>query len=114
MVAYVASGASVVALGIGITMGVLAQSQFACLQDVVACNADLEDPIEGSELLDARAEVEHKALVADMMYLVAGAAAVVAVTGYIRGYYMTGEESDASAEASLGVAEPRLAAGGVK
>jgi hypothetical protein len=110
VVAYVASGASLVALGVGVTMGVLASQQFACLEDVIACNADLEDPIEGTELLDARAEVEHKALVADMMYLVAGAAAVVAATGFVRGFVMTGEESDATA--SLGVQEPLVAVGG--
>ena len=34
------------------------------------------------------------ALFADMAYVVAAAATIVAVTGYIRGYWLTGEDGE--------------------
>ena len=97
IVAYVATGVAVASLAVGVTFGILAQQQYQCVADVVACNAGAEDPIVGAELFDARAEVEHKALIADMAYLFAAASALVAVTGYLRGFVFTGEEDTAEA-----------------
>jgi hypothetical protein len=91
IVAFVASGVTVASLATGITMGVLAQQQFACAADIVACNKTLDDPVVGAELLDVRAEVEQKALFADMAFLFAGAAAVVATVGFLRGFVFVDE-----------------------
>jgi hypothetical protein len=100
LVAYVATGVAVVSLGVGITFGVLAQQEYACIQDVVACNKGLDNKIVGEELFDARAEVEQKALIADMAYLFAAASAVVATVGYLRGFVFVDEETtDAGAPA---------------
>ncbi len=92
IVAYVASGVAVVSLATGITMGVLAQLQFDCAKDVLACNNGLQNKIAGTELFDLRAEIEQKALFADMAYLFAGAAAVVATVGFLRGFVFVDEE----------------------
>lgn len=97
LVAYVATGVAAASLAVGATVGFLAQQDYACLADVVACNATREDPITGTEFLDAVAEVEHKAVLADMMYVLAATSAVVAVTGYLRGFVFTGEQEDAAA-----------------
>lgn len=83
IVASVAGAVAVAGLATGITFGILAQQEYDCLKDVVACNQDRDDPLEGTEFLDARAEVERKALYADMGYLVALTAATVAVVGAI-------------------------------
>jgi len=83
IVASVAGVVAVAGLATGITFGILAQQEYDCLNDVVACNADRDDPIEGTDFLDARAEVERKALYADMGYLVAVTAATVAIVGAI-------------------------------
>lgn len=94
LVAYVATGVAAVALGTGITLGTLALNKYNCLSDVVACNQGLDDPIQGLTFLDQKAEVETLALLADMAYVVAAAATVVAVTGYIRGYFLTEEDAE--------------------
>lgn len=96
LVAYVASGVAVVALGTGITLGTLALSKYNCLADVVGCNAGLEQPILGEGFLEQKAEVETLSLLADMAYVVTAAATIVAVSGYIRGYFLT--EEDGAAE----------------
>jgi hypothetical protein len=99
LVAYVSSGVAVVALGTGIALGVIAADGFSCLENVEDCNArDGMDPIEGEAFLEKKSEVESMALFADMAFVVAGAAAIVAVTGYIRGYWLTGEENDEVAQ----------------
>jgi hypothetical protein len=99
LVAYVATGVAAVALGAGITLGVLALDGYTCLEDVPACNErDGMEPIEGEDFLDRKAQVETTALFADMAYVVAAAATVVAVTGYIRGYFLTGEDTGEAAE----------------
>lgn len=95
IVAIVASGVAVVALAAGVGLGVFAYVQYQCLADVIACNENLEDPITGTELFDARANVEQLALLADMAYLFAAASALVAVTGFIRGFFFTGKSDDA-------------------
>ncbi len=92
LVAYVSTGVAAVALGAGITLGTLALTQYDCLNNVLVCNESAEDPILGDEFLDKKAEVETLSLVADMAYVVAAAATIVAVTGYIRGYFLTEEE----------------------
>jgi hypothetical protein len=102
LVAYIATGVSVIALATGATFGVLAQIEFDCAKDVIACNQDLNNKIVGEELFDVRAEIEQKALAADMAYLFAGAAAVVATVGYLRGFVFVEEDG---ATASL-PAEP--------
>jgi hypothetical protein len=97
LVAFVATGVAVASLATGITMGVLAQQQFACADDIIACNKALASPVVGEELFDLRAEIEQKALFADMAYLFAGAAAVVATVGYLRGFVFTDGEPTAGA-----------------
>lgn len=92
LVAYVSTGVAAVALGTGITLGSLALSKYSCLNDVLACNEGLEQPIVGEGFLDQKAEVETLSLLADMAYVVAAAATIVAVTGYIRGYFLTDED----------------------
>jgi|GEM_PF-1514769 len=103
IVAFVATGVAVASLATGVTMGVLAQQQFACADDIVACNKGLKDPIVGEQLFDVRAEIEQKALFADMAYLFAAAAAVVATVGYLRGFVFVDE---APATAALAPALP--------
>jgi hypothetical protein len=98
IVAFVASGVSVISLGVGGVFAGLAWQQNQCLQDVVECNKTLDDPIEGTEFLDAKTELEHKAVIADMAFLFAGAAALVAVTGFVRGFVFTGEEEGDEAD----------------
>ena len=102
IVAYVSTGVAVASLATGITMGVLAQQQFDCAKDILACNGTLQNKVVGEELFDIRAEVEQKALFADMAYLFAGAATVVATVGYLRGFVFIDEEPAAApATASL-------------
>lgn len=91
LVAYIATGVSAAALVTGVTFGVLAQIEFDCAKDVIACNQGLQNKIVGEELFDVRAEIEQKALAADMAYLFAGAAAVVATVGYLRGFVFVEE-----------------------
>ncbi len=91
IVAYVATGVSVVSLAAGITMGVLAKSQFDCAADIITCNQGLQNKVVGQELFDLRAEIEQKALFADMAFLFAGASAVVATVGYLRGFVFIDE-----------------------
>ena len=86
IVAYVATGISVASLAAGITLGLLAQAQFDCAKDVLACNQGLQNKIVGTELFDVRNEIEQKALFADMAYLLAAASAIVATVGYLRGF----------------------------
>lgn len=101
IVAFVATGASVVSLGVGGVFAGLAWQQNQCLQDVVECNKSLDDPIEGTEYLDEKTSLEHKAVIADMAFLFAGAAALVAVTGFVRGFILTGEEEGEESDDSL-------------
>ena len=96
IVAYVASGVAVASLAAGVTMGILAQTQFDCAKDIIACNGTLQNKVVGEELFDVRSEVEQKALFADMAYLFAGASAVVATVGFLRGFvFVDGEAADA-------------------
>ena len=76
LVAYVSTGVAVVSLAAGITLGVLAKSQFDCAADILTCNAGLQNKVVGEELFDLRAEIEQKALFADMAFLFADASAV--------------------------------------
>lgn len=99
LVAFVAAGVAVASLATGVTFGVLAQTEFACVQDVVACNKGLENKIVGEELFDARAEIDQKALAADMGYVFAAASALVATVGFLRGYVFVDEEPVAPAPA---------------
>lgn len=92
IVAFVSTGVAVASLATGVTMGVLAQVQFDCAKDILACNKTLQNPVVGDELFDVRSEVEQKAVFADMAYLFAGAAAVVATVGYLRGFVFVDEE----------------------
>ena len=102
LVAYVATGVAAVAIATGGVFAFLAIQQYQCVADVVECNKTLEDPIIGDELFDARAEVEYKALAADMAFLFGAAAALVAATGYVRGFIFTGEDNgDEAADTSV-------------
>ena len=103
LVAYVATGVSVVSLAAGVTFGLLAQTEFDCAKDVIACNKTLNNKIVGAELFDVRSEIEQKALAADMAYLFAAAAGIVATVGYLRGFVFV-EEGEATT--SLDVPSP--------
>jgi hypothetical protein len=92
IVAYVATGVSVASLITGIAFGVSAQIEFDCAKDVIACNQTLNNKIVGEELFDVRSEIEQKALVADMAYLFAGASAIVATVGFLRGFVFVEED----------------------
>ena len=96
LVAYVATGVSVASLAAGITLGILAQVEFDCAKDVVACNGGLANKIVGEELFDVRNEIEQKAIAADMAYLFAGAAAIVATVGYLNGFVFVEEDGATS------------------
>lgn len=89
--AFVATGVAAASLVTGVTMGVLAQQQFACADDIITCNGTLQNKVVGEELFDVRAEIEQKALIADMAYLFAGAATVVATVGFLRGFVFVDE-----------------------
>jgi hypothetical protein len=89
VVGITASAISLVSLGVGIAMGVLAQQQYACAQDIITCNTTLQNKVVGSELFDLRAEVDQKAMFADMAYLVSAAGAVVGTVGILRGFVFT-------------------------
>lgn len=97
LVAYVATGVAAAAFVTGGVFAFLAWQQYQCVADVVECNKTLDDPIVGEELFDARAEIEYKALGADMAFLFGAAAALVAGTGYVRGFIFTGEDDGADA-----------------
>jgi hypothetical protein len=99
LVAYVATGVAVASLATGITFGILAEQQHQCLVNVIACNKTLDNKIVGEELFDARADMEQKALIADMGFLFAAASATVATVGYLRGFVFTGEEEPVPAAA---------------
>jgi hypothetical protein len=109
IVAFAATGVAVASLATGVTMGVLAQVQFDCAKDIIACNNGLQNKVVGEELFDVRAEVEQKALFADMAYLFAGAAAVVATVGYLRGFVFVDEEPAAVVGSLPMPAQPALA-----
>jgi hypothetical protein len=100
LVAYVSTGVAVASLATGITMGVLAKSQFDCAADIITCNGTLQNKVVGEEMFDMRAEIEQKALFADMAFLFAGASAIVATVGYLRGFVFVDEPTEASAEAA--------------
>ena len=91
LVAYLATGVSLASLVTGVTFGVLAQSEFDCAKDVLACNAGLQNKIVGEELFDVRNEIEQKAVAADIAYLFAGAAAIVATVGYLNAFVFVEE-----------------------
>jgi len=93
IVAFVSTGVAVASLITGVTMGVLAQVQFDCAKDIIACNGTLQNKVVGTELLDVRSEIEQKAVFADMAYLFAGAATVVATVGYLKGFVFVDEEA---------------------
>lgn len=110
LVAYVATGVSVASLITGITFGILAQTEFDCAKDVIACNGGLQNKIVGEELFDVRSEIEQKALAADMAYLFAAASAVVATVGYLRGFVFVEEGETTSALPPAALPQPlRLA-----
>ena len=96
LVAFVATGVSVVSLATGVTFGVLAQGEFDCAKDVLACNKTLNNKIVGTELFDVRREIEQKALAADMAYLFAIASGVVATAGYLSGFVFADEGATSS------------------
>lgn len=97
IVAYVSTGVAVASLATGVTLGILAQQQFDCAKDIVGCNNDLENKVVGEELFDVRAEIEQKAVFADMAYLFAAAASVVATVSFLRGFVFIDEEPAAAA-----------------
>jgi hypothetical protein len=103
IVAFVASGVAAASLVTGVTMGVLAQQQFACADDIIACNGTLQNKVVGEEFFDLRAEIEQKALFADMAFLFAGAATVVATVGFLRGFVFVDEPAGAPVAALLPV-----------
>jgi hypothetical protein len=109
IVAYVSTGVAVASLATGVTMGLLAQAQFDCAKDIIACNGTLQNKVVGEELFDVRSEIEQKAVFADMAYLFAGAAAVVATVGYLRGFVFVDEEPAAAPVAALLPAAPTYA-----
>ena len=104
IVAFVSTGVAVASLATGITMGVLAQAQFDCARDIIACNGTLENKVVGDELFDVRAEIDQRAILADMAFLFAGASAVVATVGYLRGFVFVEEEA---APAVAGIVLPQ-------
>jgi hypothetical protein len=107
IVAYVASGVAVASLAAGITMGVIAQQQFDCASDIIACNQGLQNKVVGEEIHTLRAEIEQKALFADMFYLFSAAAAVVATVGFLRGFvFVDEEEADATAPIAAAALPP--------
>lgn len=110
LVAYGATGVSAVSLVAGSVLGFLALDQFNCLSDVVTCNtarvAAGQQPIEGTGLFTARAEMEQKSLGADMAFLLAGTSAIVATVGYLGGFVFTGEQADAAAQPKTTDASP--------
>jgi hypothetical protein len=91
LVAYIATGVSILSLASGVTFGILAQTEFDCAKDVVACNGGLQNKIVGEELFDVRSEIEQKAVAADMAYLFAAASAIVATVGYLNGFVFVDE-----------------------
>jgi hypothetical protein len=109
IVAFAATGVAVASLAAGITMGVLAQAQFNCANDIRACNAGLTNKVVGEELFDVRAEIEQKALFADMAYLFAAAATVVATVGYLRGFVFVDEEPAPTASTAPHVSSSAVA-----
>ena len=111
--AYVSTGVAVASLATGITMGVLAQQQFDCAKDILACNDGLKNKVVGEELFDVRAEIEQKALFADMAYLFA-AATVVATVGYLRGFVFLDEEPTAATATLVMPRAPVLVAAATK
>lgn len=102
IVAFVASGVAVTSLAVGVVVGFLAWQQFNCLQNVLSCNETLQEPIHGADYFTARSNVEHLALIADMAYLFAGAATIVAITGFIRGFFFVDDGADAEESATSG------------
>lgn len=95
LVAYVATGIAVVSLAAGITFGVLANDQFQCAADVIACNQGRQNKIVGEELFDVRNEIEQKAIAADIAYLFAATAALVATVNYLQGFVFVDEAGSA-------------------
>lgn len=95
MVAYVATGVTVIALASGITLGVLANDQYQCAADVIACNQGRANKIVGGELFDVRNEIEQKAIAADISYLFAATAALVATVNYLQGFVFVDEAGSA-------------------
>ena len=87
--AYVATGVALASLATGITLGVLAQGQFDCASDVVACNETRANKIVGRELFDARNQIEQTAIAADISYLFAATSALVATMGWLQGFVFT-------------------------
>lgn len=94
LVAIVATGVAVASLATGVVFGLMAQDNFDCARDILACNASRDNKVVGTELFDLRSEIEQQALVADMGYLFAAASGVVATVGFIRSMPAVGE-SDA-------------------
>lgn len=98
VLAYASTAVAALAFGTGITIGYFAREQFSCLQNVLACNETLATPIEGSAYLDQVAEVEQKAVLADMMFVLGAASTVVAVTNWVQGFWsIEDEQKDARA-----------------
>ena len=95
LVAYVASGVSVVSLATGITFGVLAQAKYDCAADVIACNQGRPNKIVGRELFDLRNDIERQAIAADIAYLFAATSALVATVGYLQGFVFVDAERGA-------------------
>lgn len=95
LVAFVATGVTVIALASGITLGVLANDQYQCAADVIACNQGRANKIVGGELFDVRNEIEQKAIAADISYLFAATAALVATVNYLQGFVFVDEAGSA-------------------
>lgn len=95
LVAYVATGVAVVSLASGITFGILANAQYQCAADVIVCNQGRANKIVGQELFDARNEIEQKAIAADISYLFAATATLVATVNFLQGFVFTDDVGSA-------------------
>lgn len=101
IVAYAATGITLVAGAAGVGLGVLAQTKHDCLQDASKCGEG--GPLVGADFQRAQGEVAQLAALGDMLYVVAAASAVAAVTGYLSGFLFIDE-----AEGMVAAPSPEL------
>ena len=92
ILAYASTVVAVLSFGAGSTIGYLARDQYDCLQNILSCNENLSAPIEGTAYLDQVAEMEQKAVLADMFLVLGVASSVVAVTNWVQGFLWTDDE----------------------
>lgn len=98
ILAYGSTAVAVLAFGAGGTIGYLARDQYDCLRNILSCNENLPNPVEGTEYLDQIAEMEQKAVLADMLLVLGVASSLVAITNWVQGFLWTpDEQKDANA-----------------